>query len=148
MLSSTISGGNLDVLQNQFSSAQTVQYWISGDGRMDGGLTVGSGITIDNGNGNTGSIASAALAFGNSSGEGIISKRNSGGNQYGLDFFTASTNRMSITNAGLVGLGTDTPGTNFEVNGAEAGMIVHNSGQSEVATHCARTESSHGYHIL
>jgi hypothetical protein len=131
VLSGSLPGGDLDYVQNQSVLAQTVsEYWISGDGRLDGGLTVGSGATIDNSNSNNGTIASAALAFGSSSGEGIASKRTSGGNQDGLDFYTASTNRLAITNSGNVGMGTNTPETNLEVRGTEAGMIVHNVGQS------------------
>lgn len=57
---------------------------------------------------NNGSID---IGFGaNNSGEGIGCKRTAGGNQYGLDFYTSyGTNRMSITNAGKVGIGISDP---------------------------------------
>lgn len=42
-------------------------------------------------------------------GEGIGSKRTEGGNWWGLDFYTANINRLSITNAGNVGIGTSSP---------------------------------------
>ncbi|MFN0213586.1 MAG: hypothetical protein ACKVT2_04970 [Saprospiraceae bacterium] len=70
----------------------------------DGKVTIGD----DTNNGtidiNLGQIAS---------GEGIGSKRTSGGNQWGLDFYTAGSNRMRIDNNGKVAigpLGMTTPG--------------------------------------
>ncbi|MBX9784136.1 MAG: hypothetical protein K2X48_12675 [Chitinophagaceae bacterium] len=71
-------------------------------------LSVSGAANIDAGDANTGTVANA-LTFGNGSGEGIGSQRSFGGNQYGLDFYTASANRMSITNGGNVGIGTATP---------------------------------------
>lgn len=60
------------------------------------------------GNGtNNGSID---LGFGpEGTGEGIGSKRTVGGNQYGLDFYTAGLNRISITQGGKVGIGISEP---------------------------------------
>jgi hypothetical protein len=72
-------------------------------------------IGIDQSNQNNGTINSG-LIFGNQSGEGIGSKRNGGGNQFGLDFYTAFANRMSITNTGNVGIGTSTPGAKFSLS--------------------------------
>lgn len=114
----TLDNGNF--IQNQYTAAQTTaNYWVSGNGRMDGGLTVGAGATIDNNNTNTGTVSAGAIAFGNASGEGIGSKRNAGGNQYGLDFYTASANRMAITQAGNVGIGTTAPSNRLHVAAAE-----------------------------
>ena len=45
--------------------------------------------------------AGAAVVFGGNTGEGIASKRTSGGNQFGLDFYTNYTSRQSINNSGL-----------------------------------------------
>jgi hypothetical protein len=57
------------------------------------------------------------LRFGFDSGEGVASKRVSGANQYGLDFYTAFNNRMSIINNGFVGINTTNPTQRLEVNG-------------------------------
>ena len=58
------------------------------------------------------------LTFGWDSGEGIASKRSSGGNQWGLDFFTGYQTRLTITQGGKVGIGTATPATALDVNGS------------------------------
>ncbi len=72
-------------------------------------LTVAEGLNIDDNNANNGSLTNA-LRFGNSaSDEGIGSKRTAGGNQWGLDFYTAGNNRMCITSGGKVGIGTTSP---------------------------------------
>lgn len=77
-------------------------------------LSVNNGANIDQGNGNTGSTVNA-LTFGSNSGEAIGSKRSSGGNQYGLDFYTSYNNRMVITNGGNVGIGTTNPSYRLSV---------------------------------
>jgi Chaperone of endosialidase/Head domain of trimeric autotransporter adhesin len=68
-------------------------------------------IYIDASNKNDGTLTGNTLLFGtfNGTGEGISSKRTATGNQYGLDFYTGSANRMSITNVGNVGIGTNNP---------------------------------------
>lgn len=109
---------NGDFIQNQTGSYQTADFQISGDGEMDGGLTVGAGITIDDNNVNNGDVADGALAFGNASGEGISSNRSGGGaNQFGLDFYTNSINRIAIDNNGLVGINNSNPGNPLHVVG-------------------------------
>jgi len=55
----------------------------------------GDGISIGFGDGNT---------F-----EGIGSKRSASGNQWGLDFYTGGSSKMSITNNGKVGIGINDP---------------------------------------
>lgn len=79
-------------------------------------LTVQNGITLDNANSHGSSLGSNCLRFGNGSGEAIACSRSSATNQYGLDFYTSSTNRMSITNGGFVGIGTSTPLAGLEIN--------------------------------
>lgn len=118
-----IQSGNTGFIQNQSATQQASSaFWISGSGRLDNGLTVGSGVTIDNNNTNTGSVASGALAFGNASGEGIGSKRSAGGNAFGLDFYTNSTNRLAITNTGNVGVGTSTPASKLDLSGGSLAL--------------------------
>ncbi len=82
-------------------------------------LGVAEGITIDEYNLGNGTLAGGVgLKFGpNGTGEGIVSKRTSGGNQFGLDFATGGLHRMSILNNGNVGIGTSNPLTKLEVNG-------------------------------
>ncbi len=58
------------------------------------------------------------LRFGSStSGEGIGSSRQVTNNNYGLDFYTDNTVRMSITNWGGVGIGTLFPANYLDING-------------------------------
>jgi hypothetical protein len=77
-----------------------------------------NGVHID-GLGNNNGALDFGLKFGGalSSGEGIASKRTSGGNQFGLDFYTSSADRMSIDVNGFVGINTTTPTERLEVNG-------------------------------
>lgn len=70
-------------------------------------LSVRGGLNIDQANDNNGVINNGntngyGLTFGSGSGEGIASKRTSGGNQYGLDFYTSFNDEMSIANNGNV----------------------------------------------
>lgn len=60
---------------------------------------------------------------GNGTGEGFGCKRTAGGNQYGLDFYTSSINRMAITRNGNVGIGTSAPSKKLQVVG---GLRVEN----------------------
>lgn len=78
-------------------------------------LSVQGGLNIDQADANTGAL-SPGLSFGSLSGEGIASRRSAGGNGFGLDLYTASTARLSITNAGLVGIATIAPTHRLHVN--------------------------------
>jgi hypothetical protein len=83
-----------------------------------GNVLLKDGITIDAGGLSSDTLSSNGLRMGaNNSGEGITSKRTSGGNQYGLDFYTANLNRMSITSDGKIGVGTNSPSQTLDVNG-------------------------------
>ena len=62
-------------------------------------------VNIDNTNANPGNI-SPGLRLGQASGEGMSSKRTSGGNQYGVDIYTGYSPRLSINAAGQVAIGT------------------------------------------
>ena len=65
-------------------------------------------VVLDPAGANTGALT-PGLTFGTSGTEGIASKRSAGGNQSGLDFYTASTTRMSLTSSGSLGIGTASP---------------------------------------
>ncbi len=78
-----------------------------------GGLRLDQ-VNSNNGVLNNGTQAGAGLTFGIGSGEGIASKRTAGGDQFGLDFYTGFSNRMSILNNGFVGIGRQT-----QVSGSE-----------------------------
>jgi hypothetical protein len=77
-------------------------------------LSVGGGAVIDQNDLNTGTISNV-LSFGNNSSEGLGSKRNAGIGQFGLDFYTAGNKRMSISNNGNIGIGTDNPIANLDI---------------------------------
>jgi hypothetical protein len=82
-----------------------------------GNLPLPNSLSLDNANLNNGAML-PGLSFGLNTGEGISSRRTSGLNQYGLDFFTASLSRLSIGNNGNVGIGTTSPQALLAVNGA------------------------------
>lgn len=87
-------------------------------------LSVQNGENIDmagtnNGFLNNGFNTGNGLSFGIASGEGLASKRTAGGNQFGLDFYTNFTNRMSIANNGFVGIGTNAPVGLLHINGVD-----------------------------
>jgi hypothetical protein len=81
-----------------------------------GDLTISGALVIDLANENPGKM-NPGLTFGLTSGEGISSQRTAGGNQYGLDFYTGFSQRMSITNGGNVGIGTNTPDAQLNLGG-------------------------------
>ncbi len=75
------------------------------------GSAVSGGLAVDASGANDGTLA-AALTFGGGGSEGIASKRNEGGNQNGLDFFTGGASRLSISSAGQI-----TANGDLKVNG-------------------------------
>jgi len=77
-----------------------------------GNTNITGELDVDSGGAGNGTISGNLLRFGGiggAYGEAILSKRNAGGNQFGLDLFTASLPRLSITNLGNVGIGTQAP---------------------------------------
>ena len=85
-----------------------------------GNIQSSANIAVDYGNANAGTVANT-LRFGpTNSGEGIGSKRTADGNRFGLDFYTTSTNRMSITSGGNVGIGTTAPLAGLHVDTPES----------------------------
>jgi hypothetical protein len=108
------------------SSARSNAVTVLKNGKVGIGVTdphqmfsVLGSMNIDQADANSGTTANG-LFFGNFSAECIASKRTSGGNQYGLDFYTNSVNRISITHTGNIGIGTTSPGYKFTVNGQPA----------------------------
>ena len=66
---------------------------------------------------NKGSLSPGLRLGSLTGGEGISSARPNGSpNQYGVDFYTNYTNRMSITNGGFVGIGTNNPQMTLDVS--------------------------------
>ena len=76
--------------------------------------------TVDVDAAQTNAGACCDLVFGYSSGEGIASRRQAGGNQYDLEFYTNYTEALEITNTGSVGIGTASvqPGAELTVKNA------------------------------
>lgn len=92
---------------------------------VSGNINALNSIYLDAGGTNAGTRTTPALFFGGSgSGELIGSKRTTGGNQFGLDLYTASNIRMSVTRNGDVGIGTTTPASKIDVNGSVSLPIV------------------------
>lgn len=104
-------------------------------------LGVAGGIVVDQGDANTGTLANT-IRFGNGSSEGIGSKRSAGGNQFGLDFYTQTVNRMSITNTGNVGIGTTGPSTLLDVNGTSTFRGLMDLGANRITNVATPTVAS------
>jgi hypothetical protein len=109
--------GSTAYVQNNPASPQTGSFNLSGAGTLGGVLTAGGTVVVDNAEGNTGTAANFLRFGASTSGEGIGSKRSTGGNAYGLDFYTSFANRMSIANTGNVGIGISSPLRPLDVNG-------------------------------
>ena len=78
---------------------------ISGNSTATGAVQAGTDLVVDGASANAGTLANG-LRFGNpTGGQGIASRRTTGSNQFGLDFYTASAARLSIANGGSVGIG-------------------------------------------
>jgi hypothetical protein len=118
-------------------------------------FSVASGISIDQNNGNTGTVNNT-LRFGSASGEAIGSKRTAGTNQYGLDFYTQSVLRMTINNIGQVGIGTNQPqqslsiagGMNIDQDNSSNGTLLNaltfgNNSQAGIASWRGSSPSIH-----
>jgi hypothetical protein len=132
-----IAGGNASFAAGQYAQTTHANTFIWGDGSQDpftganydegfnvlasGGVFLfngAEGVHVDYLNQNPGGTVTYGLRFGaGGSGEGITSQRTPGANQYGLDLFTASTERMTIANNGFVGINTTSPSERLEVNG-------------------------------
>lgn len=121
------TGAMIAGINNAWTSISTSSlYWDNTNSRLGLGtnsptqnLSVQGFLNVDQGGVDAGAEGSGnyhGITFGSGSGEGIGSKRTSGGNQYGLDFYTGYYNRLCITNGGDVGIGRS-PGVKFDVAG-------------------------------
>jgi hypothetical protein len=110
-----------------------------------GGAPAGA-VNVDPSNYNGGTLnPGPGLLFGGPTGEGIASKRNSGGNQWGLDFYTNHLNRIAITNGGFVGIGTTTPQKQLSIaNGMNIDQSNQNGGGINAGTLTFGSNSGEG----
>lgn len=84
-----------------------------------GGTTQQNGsLVIDSAGSNSGDLAAGLLFGGTSSGEGLASNRGTGFGNHGLTFFTNFQPRMTITQNGRVGIGTEDPEARLSVVGS------------------------------
>jgi len=85
-------------------------------GTIQGNVGINGGLNVDSTGANTGTMNSDALTFGVSSGEGICSAR-SGSYPFDVELWTDFTERLKIAQYGNVGINTDNPQQQLEVNG-------------------------------
>ncbi len=123
----SLSGNNTLSGTNTFSGR--VQF--TGTNEFGPSINENTDVNIDVTNSNPGNI-SPGLRLGNASGEGMSSKRTSGGNQYGVDLYTGYAARLSVTAKGFVGIGTTAPTAQLEVvtNSANVGDAISAFGTS------------------
>ncbi|MGI4875564.1 MAG: tail fiber domain-containing protein [Janthinobacterium lividum] len=121
------------------TTQQTGSFNVSGTGTVGGLLTAGSGaavtgdVVVDATGANVGGGASS-LRFGTTnSGESIGSKRSSGGNNAGLDFYTNYVNRLAISSTGNVGIGTTAPVSRLSISQATAISATPNQNLGELS---------------
>ncbi|HLO99806.1 MAG TPA: hypothetical protein VK171_14525, partial [Fimbriimonas sp.] len=102
-----------------YVSLQTSSPGVPESGNINvNGFVASSIARVDNSNTNTGKLTPGLLFGPTNSGEGISSARTATSpNSNGLDLYTNSTARLSITNGGNVGIGTKTPSEKLTVQG-------------------------------
>jgi len=96
----------------------------TGSDTFNASLYENTDVNIDNKNANSGNI-SPGLRLGSASGEGMASKRTSGGNQFGVDIYTGYSPRLSINASGQVAIGTGATfgGSQLQVQSADLDAI-------------------------
>lgn len=108
-------------------------------------ITVGGGLVLDRYGINNGNLNASLKLGACNSGEGIASQRTGSSNKDGLDFFTMSIKRMSITNGGKVGIGTVNPDMQLTVKSTftgDDGINISNQGTNGNATLALTTASN------
>ena len=106
--------GNVDIIGNVGIGNSTPSQKLD----VTGTVQASGNVTADAYETNNGLISDYNVKLGGvNSGEAIGSKRTASGNQYGMDFFTNNINRMVITNAGNIGIGTTAPFYKLQVSG-------------------------------
>ncbi len=91
---------------------------------VTGNINSSGSVYVDGANSNTGAKTPGLFFGGSTSGETIASKRTTGGNQYGLDFYTSSILRMSVTTGGNVGINISAPTSTLAINGSIAANVT------------------------
>jgi hypothetical protein len=116
----TGAGIPLNVTISESATATILQQWENTiSGAILGQVDVNGNFDIDVSELNGGSSLTPGIIFGDSgSGEGISSNRSSGIKD--LEFWTNHLQRMTVSNAGNVGIGTTSPGGVLDVEGSTA----------------------------
>jgi len=91
-----------------------------------GGSGTSATLQMDNNGVNPGSLLPGIRFGAGPSGEGISSQRVGTTNLNGLDLYTNSTARISITNGGSIGIGTRTPGAALDI--ASGSVLIEGTG--------------------
>jgi hypothetical protein len=94
----------------RIGSGQTSAFINAASLTVSGALSATNTIYADSAAQNTDTLNPGLIFGGTGSSEGIASKRTSGTDQFGLDFYTQGTIRMTVNNSGEVGIGTPMPG--------------------------------------
>jgi hypothetical protein len=98
-------------------------------------FSVNGSVLIDQENKNTGTLDSASLRFGTLAMVGISSNQSGAGvNMNGLNFWTNNINRLSITNAGMVGINNTAPAYSLDVSGTGRFNYLYTSGLYSYST--------------
>jgi len=112
-------------------------------------LAVDSGLHIDQSGANPYGSLLSGLTFGKDKRVGIARNSSGDGNvQNGLDFYTDSTRRLSITSSGNVGIGTTGPAYKLDVSGdirSQGNLIVLGTLGIGVSTPLYALHTSQGY---
>ena len=124
-----------DYIQNQNASAQSANMWISGSVKTNSGLLSNSlnstAYPFDLTLGTSGAdVGSVLITTGSTAGyvSSIYVGGGSAPNSNTLLFTTASSERMRITSAGNVGIGTSSPQVKLSVQGAQNNTIAPANG--------------------